>query len=325
MKVNAFHKWLDSCNKVPLLLINGPEDFFKLETIKKLRIQYPNSEYFSYISDEINLGKATEIVTDADTVPFLSDKKIFYLRDIDKFNEKVLSIFNDYFDSIPPHSIFVLAASALDGRTKFFKKINKTGAVLKASSLYENECSEWVSFLLKRLDKTIDRDAENLFISLIGNSLVAIENELKKLCVFTKDKNNITYEDILTATHSIKISSIFELTDSIGNRDYVQALALLKKMTDQGTNEIVILSMVARHFRIILNIQDLLRRKWDRSKIASELKINPYFINNYISQSSRIPVNKAHDFFLKICEADLTLKSLNWNSKQITESLVLSL
>ena len=96
-------------------------------------------------------------------------------------------------------------------------------------------------------------------------------------------------------------------------------------MSDQGSNEIMMLSMIARHFRFILRIQELLKHNTGRNQIATQLGVRPFFVDNYITQARRIPEKLALNFYKKICDTDRDLKSFNWDKKKIAENLILSL
>ena len=62
----------------------------------------------------------------------------------------------------------------------------------------------------------------------------------------------------------------------------------------------------------------------NRNEIASELKINPYFINNYIDQANRISFEKSLAFYKKICHTDFLLKTSKSSPSQTIENLILT-
>jgi len=325
VKVKEFKKWLNTCSQKSLILINGPEDYFKVAIKACIQDSSENADCFYYSSDEISVEKASDIISDASTIPFLCEKKIYYIRDVDKLPAKIQSIFSGFFSDLPYFTLFILSATSLDGRTSFFKKIKKYGKIFNAATPYKNECVEWIDYLLERNDVKMDVEGKNLLIELVGTSLISIESEIKKITSYVEGRETISAEDILAVTGHIKINSIFELTDAIGCCDCVTALYLLKNLTDQGVNEIVILTMIARHFRFLLRIQDMKRRDIPRSQIQTVLKINPCFLDGYFRQASHISSSRIFDFYKKIFETDVALKSINRNPEAIAESLILSL
>jgi DNA polymerase-3 subunit delta len=324
MNITAFKKWLKDAEKKNLILVNGEEDYFKVKVKEHILKAHDNAEYFSFTQDELNVEKAKSIILDSETMPFFGGDKVFYLRDVDKLHKSVIELFNDYFNNLPETSVFILSSTKLDGRSSFYKKLVKKGAALKATPLYDNKCGEWIRQFADNLGKKLERDAENLILELVGTSLIGLENELIKIANYVKDRKTIANEDILAVTNSIKANTVFDLADAIGSGDKVRALFLLNKIRDQGVHEIMALVMISRHFRYILRIQELKREGCGDREIASKLKINPYFLTGYVAQANKIKPDRALNFYNEVIKTDLKLKSMNWDSQQIAERLILS-
>ena len=82
----------------------------------------------------------------------------------------------------------------------------------------------------------------------MGSSLFEISIELKKLKQYLGDRIQAEEKDILACSSRLKIESLFDLTDALGNRNIVKSLSLLAFLLDQGQNEIAIVSLLCKAY-----------------------------------------------------------------------------
>ena len=76
--------------------------------------------------------------------------------------------------------------------------------------------------------------------------------ELEKLITYAGDKDTIDRGDIDAVITKSSEDSIFDLTEAIVTRNTEQALATLRDLLNQGVHYMVILSMLIREIRFLL-------------------------------------------------------------------------
>src|SRR3989338_8088645 len=93
--------------------------------------------------------------------------------------------------------------------------------------------------------------------ALMGNDLWKLNTEIQKLIQYADDKK-ITPQNIETLGQGSSItSSIFKLTDALGQKKTKEALSILHQLIDQGEELPMIFAMMARQFRLIIEVREL--------------------------------------------------------------------
>jgi len=106
-----------------------------------------------------------------------------------------------------------------------------------------------------------------------------------------------------------KVESVFEFTDALGAKDAARALRLLTTLLDDGEAPLRILGGVARHYRQLWQVRELLDRKMPNSEIGKAAGINPYFLNKVLQQARNYRVGELLKIFEGMLELDLAFKS----------------
>jgi len=159
---------------------------------------------------------------------------------------------------------------------------------------------EIVRFIKKQsesLGGVISNQAAQLLISLIGNNLWQIENELTKLVNYKflktpklfKTKSYvkppvIEIEDVKQLVRGNLDENIFALTDAISNKNRKLAAELIEDQNKAGLSDGHILTMVIRQFRILMQVRQALDSGFTSKKIISSLKLHPFVAQKGINQ-----------------------------------------
>src|SRR5690606_33195595 len=77
-------------------------------------------------------------------------------------------------------------------------------------------------------------------------------NELQKLISFVGDRSVIEEKDVEDVVGKTKEDSIFDLTTALAEKNAQTALLALKAMLDQGMHHLMILTMISREIRMLL-------------------------------------------------------------------------
>ena len=165
--------------------------------------------------------------------------------------EKMLSA------GFPSGNCLILTADTVDKRKKIFKVIEQNGTVLefaaaKGEALTKETLKTEARKLLDRCGKTMTSDAWTALGKKTGFELRPSINELQKLINFVGDRPAIEEKDVETVVGKTKEDSIFNLTNALGEKNAPSALAALKALLDQGEHHLMILTMISREIRMLL-------------------------------------------------------------------------
>ena len=160
----------------------------------------------------------------------------------------------------------ILTAETVDKRKKIFKIIAETGEAvyfgktLKESAQKENLIKE-AQKLLQNYDKKLTAAAWTALGKKTGWELRRSMMELEKLIFFVGDRHIIEENDVDEVVGKTKEESIFDLTSALGEKNQLAALTALKALLDQGMHHLMILSMLIREIRFLLQTRILVDAK----------------------------------------------------------------
>jgi DNA polymerase-3 subunit delta len=157
----------------------------------------------------------------------------------------------------------------------------------------------------------------------VGNQLLEIEAELKKLADYLGDRNQVELEDVAQVVSQKKEENVFDLTEAIGSGDRVLALTQLVRLLDQGQNEIGIVALVARHARILLLIRQGVEQGYAGQRLAQYAQVPNYFLQDYVRQARGWTGKKLESVLLILAETDRALKSSPVSSHIWLENMVI--
>ena len=162
---------------------------------------------------------------------------------------------------------FLISASEVDKRRSFYKSLSKRAELqvidkLDASrSGWEEDAIEIVRGRAKTRGLRFQEDALDLFVLLTGGDTRQIENELEKLDLYAGAERNVSTDDVRTMVPLTRAGVIFELGNALAACDLDRALALVRRLLDQGESAIgILLVAILPTVRNLLIAKDLMER-----------------------------------------------------------------
>ena len=134
-------------------------------------------------------------------------------------------------------------------------------------------------------------------------------NEINKLISFKSSGTKITINDIDNiCTKSIE-SKIFDLINFMSNKDMDNAIKIYKNLIVNKTSPFVILNMISRQFRIILQTKYLYNKNYSINNIASELELRDFIVKEAIKQSKNFSIKILLQAINECLEIDNNIKT----------------
>jgi DNA polymerase-3 subunit delta len=145
----------------------------------------------------------------------------------------------------------------VDKRKKIFKVIDKTGVILhfgalKGEAATRETLKSEAQKLLGRCGKTLSPAAWIALGKKTGFQLRLSLNELEKLIAFAGERPVIGDKDVEAVVGKTREDSIFDLTAALSEKNTRAALAALCALLDQGEHHLMILTMIGREIRLLL-------------------------------------------------------------------------
>lgn len=276
--------------------------------------------FHSFFASEADISIVRDEI---ETLPMMSPKRMIVLRESQDLSDKEWAQLEPVIESPVDSSVFVLIASKIDKRKKYFKTLMDKAVCVEFKKPFENQISGWIRHICKTHELTIADDAAQSLHRLVGSQLLEIDAEIKKLKDYIGDRQHIEFEDVAKCVSKRREENVFDLTDSLAQGDRVQSLIHLVHLLDQGQSEIGIVSLVARHMRILLTIKQGLEHGLQGQKLAAFAQVPPYYLPQYVQQAKHWSVKKLENCLLILADTDRALKSSPLSSHIWLENLIL--
>jgi DNA polymerase-3 subunit delta len=256
-----------------------------------------------------------DIVSNAKRYPMMADRQVLIVKeaqDLSRTIEKLTS----YVENPQTTTVLVInyKYKKIDKRKALYKALKKGGVVFESKKLYENQVAEWIRRTLSPKGYTISVKAAQMLVEFLGTDLSKINNELEKLKLIIPKDTQITPELIEENIGISKDYNNFELRKAIGDRNHVKAYKIVNYFADNPKDNpmVVTVSLLFSFFSQLLHLHGL-HDKSPRA-VASSLRVNPYFVNEYLTAARNYPMKKVSSVIATLREFDVKSKGVGANA-----------
>ena len=163
---------------------------------------------------------------------------------------------------LPAGNCLILTTDAVDKRKKIFKIVSEAGVVLyfghaKGEAAQKELLKNSARKLLESYGKNLTPAAWIVLGKKTGFELRRSLAELEKLIFFVGDRKSVDEKDVEEVVGKTREDSIFDLTAALSEKNQLAALAALRALLNQGTHHLMILSMIIREIRLLLQARIL--------------------------------------------------------------------
>jgi DNA polymerase-3 subunit delta len=256
-----------------------------------------------------------DIVSNAKRYPMMADYQVIIVKEAQDLSRNIETL-ADYAKQPQPTTILVMnyKYKTIDKRKALYKTVQKVGMVYESKKLYENQVGEWIRRVLSTKDYTISPKAAQMLVEFLGTDLSKISNELDKLQIILPKGTQITPEHIEENIGISKDYNNFELRKAIGERNVVKAHKIINYFSENPKDNpmVVTVSLLFNFFSQLLQFHGLT----DKSprNVASALKINPYFVNEYVDAARNYPMKKVSAIVGILRDYDVKSKGVGANA-----------
>lgn len=255
------------------------------------------------------------MIAAANTLPFMSDRRLVILRNADKMNAAGLGAIAEYAADPNPSTTLVLVAEKIARNLKVYKAIDALGGVSEYKAPTSREYPKTVVEMFAAKGKDVGLDAAEVLVRAVGNDLRRLSIEIDKVVAFTGERDRLSRADIEEVMSTTAPTSIFDYLDALGSRDCRGALRLLSELLGGGESIFMVHSMSLRHVRDLLRIRSLMDRP-DASRSAEKLGeaigLPPqrrWTAKNLVRQAERFTASELIDAVRDAAEAEAHMKT----------------
>ncbi len=218
----------------------------------------------------------------------------------------------------PNGNHLIITTDMVDKRRSLFKIINEKGMIVdcsvpkgdrKADKIaQEAVLDERMKTILTQSGKEIDKSVYPALCEMTGFNLRTFSDNLEKLINYIGDRKKITISDVESVLKRTKLDPIYELTNSVTDRNIENSLFYLNSLLSGGDidHPLQLLAAITNQIRKLLVIKDFVESSLDGSWNAG-VSFNHF-------QRSIMPMIKKHD--------ELLLQQMEDWEKALSEDVV---
>lgn len=316
-----FIKALGNSSLKGAYLFVGLEDYLKFDTIDRIKSKYidPSFESLNYMEIKGKDKFFKDIENSCETLPFMSDKKLVVVEDINEMistDSGLSKALSDYIGKIGDQSILILVdkKSKLLKTTSIYKTMKKSSRIVEFNRLRSKDLDNWVKERFSYYGASISPRNLQYFLSQSGyggydsnKNLYELENEIKKLANYKKgDLSQDDIDQILVANLD---TNIFNLLNSINNGDTSSALRIFKDMKESEEPIPRILFMIIRQLRLIFAYKVYKSQGYPQGEIQRKLKIKTYELKKISAYERSYSMETLKYFLNYLLEMDIKQKT----------------
>ncbi|MFP4501240.1 MAG: DNA polymerase III subunit delta [Candidatus Hydrogenedentota bacterium] len=269
--------------------------------------------YSVFYADET---QAAEIVMEAQTLPFLAERRVLVVRNAEvyKFESHIAPLLK-YLESPADTTLMLIVAGAIDRRQKFFKLCQKAGEIVECPELNTREAEAWVREDAQRRGKQIDSAAVRELVRRAGTRLGDVKNALGVVATYVGGEEQIHEADVAAACSDVAEEEVWTLTDAIAKSDMAKALQSLRKLLDLGKHPDEIMG----------TINWLLKSAYVSVAPESGEKLSQFVAEKVRPLAAKLGRAKLRDAFALCTDTQFMMRSTGVNATLAMELLVVKL
>lgn len=329
-----FVEFMDKLKTDPrqIFVLTGEEFFFINQAKKKIldRI-FPNKDDLENGLTRVDDMKPADLIVSAETVPFFSERIAIMLEHTTIFKDsdskdKSIDQLAKLFERLPATTFLIFVSeSKLDKRKKIFKTIEKSAMILEADPIRPWEIEPWLISRIRELNLSFDKDALEYFLTATSGmdpvSLNFLNGELEKLTLFV-EKNRVTKKNLEEMFSSLPEVSNFALNEAISEQNLSKAIFLLRRQIKDGNFLPLIVGLLTRHIRQLLQAKLLIKSGVTGRNLAKPLELNPFIAEKLGSVAKKFSEENLKSSLLILYDADYLLKTGEAGAEVLEEVII---
>ncbi|MEM7016482.1 MAG: DNA polymerase III subunit delta, partial [Pseudomonadota bacterium] len=248
----------------PLYVLMGDEPLQKQEALDAIRSTAAQQGFDerTVLDVEANFDWA-ELNQAAGSLSLFSNKRLLEVRLGDRLpgdaGGKALSA---YANQPPPDTLLLIIAnylSAANQKAKWFQTLEKQGVVIQSSNIDTRQLPGWIQQRMKQYKLQATPEAVTLLAERAEGNLLAVAQEIEKLSLLYENEL-LDAPQILEAVADSARFGVFGWIDVVmaGNPSHITRQ--LERLREEGTEVIIIATMLEREIRRLYQIALALRK-----------------------------------------------------------------
>jgi DNA polymerase-3 subunit delta len=296
----------------PVYLIYGSEELLLERALERLkeRIAAVADPEFNVETFAGESATSDEIINAANTLPFMSDRRLVIVRDVEKLQAASLDAMVAYAKDPAPSTCLVLVAGKIAKNSKLYRAAAASGSVYEYQAPKRSEYGAEVVRLFRDRGKRIDPRAAQALVEVTGRDLRRLDTEAQKLVTYAGERDTVLLDDVHAVASAGASASVFELADAVGARDSAGAIRQLRRLLADGESGVLLQASLVRHVRALVSARALLDRGVSSPQaMAPQLGMPPWRAGNAARQAARFTPAELAEAICGLADSEEQMKT----------------
>ena len=326
ISADALTKSLAAGKRGGVFFLFGEEEHLKEELATSLVAAHldPSTRDFNF--DQLR-GTDTTPETLASVIatpPMMAEWRVVLVRDAQGLatSARTRTVIESALERQTPGLALILVATLPDkAKAAIYEKLKKQATAVAFPLLNSADVPGWLMARARVDGFELQPKAAQAMASAMGAELGVLLQELKKLYEFTRERKQITFDDVTQVVGSVPRQNRWEWFDMLGERRFKEARSALPVLLDAGETGVGLIIGIGSHF-IRLGILASGGEKALESALPSHQR---WLANRLSRQARKWKAPQLEEALDDLLRADRLLKSSNLGDHPVLEAFLLGL
>lgn len=306
----------------PAYLLYGEEAYLKKQYKDKLtKAMLPESDTVNYAYYEGKGTNPAELIDLAETMPFFADRRLIVVENSGFFKNATPEL-ADYIKNMPETACFIFVESEVDKRGKMYKAVKDKGRAVEMGRQDEKTLLYWLAGMVKKEGKQIKESTARYLVAKTGTVMENLEKEMEKLFSYTLGQTEITVQDVDEICTTQVTNKIFDMVEAVAAKQQKQALDYYYDLLALKEPPMRILYLLARQFKLLMEVKDLSGRGYDKPQIAKTAGLHPFVAGKYIKQCRSFSKEELRSIMEEAANTEEMVKTGRLNDRMSVELFI---
>ncbi|MFC5703699.1 DNA polymerase III subunit delta [Cohnella faecalis] len=305
----------------PVYVCHGTESYLMNEFVERLTEKLVEPEHRDMAIIRFDTGEMPiDVVLDeAETMPFLVERKLILVRDsvlfasgkessrIEHRAERLLAYMAQPMETTV--LVFLVPHEKPDERKKLVKTAKSSDSVIAFTSLPPEELQRWVMKRAERQNRTLEPAAAEELLKRVGTDMLSLAAETDKLCLHAGEGGRVTAGAVDELVPIATEQNVFRLTEELAALRTGKAISLYYDLLKQREEPIKLMALLVRQFRNMLYVKELGGQGYSPQQMAGQLGLHPYAVKITAEQARKFSVERLSKLLSELADLDYAMKT----------------
>ncbi len=322
-----FFSHIDKEELAPAYLLSGEDGFLVDRALGRIlaRSVGDGARDFNLDIFYARDSRPHDIVSQAETLPMMAERRTVVVKEADKLKD--LEPLKAYMEDPSPSTVLVLVAEGCERsrESALSKALGGHAVLVHFYRPSDGDVMRWIARIADEAGYKLESDASSHLKDVLGDNLALIEAELGKVFNFAGQRKTVTLSDVCEAVGDFGMPLVFELVDQVADKNTAKALETLHRLLREGEQPLMVLAMLSRHWRRLVEARERMGMGDGPSEIEKRFRLNFKNKDAFLRQARRLGAPELRSGFTHLATADRALKSSKLPDRLTMERLVLDL